>query len=178
MKKIVESRRKETARQLALAMEAKSVSKIQLARMLGKSPSAVTSWLSGNHNFTSDLLAEISEALGTPISGVSMNKFVDGYKLKRSPDASLASSDCTIAFLQLPRAEFECLSQRARSMGVSLSSYAEIILGREARKENVSEAEKTDAFLADVFGAWSGEEFDDIEEKLSSTRTAREIIPL
>lgn len=45
-------------------MKAKGVSKKQLAELTGKSPSEVTRWLSGQHNFTLATIAKISVALG------------------------------------------------------------------------------------------------------------------
>ena len=44
-------------------MKAKGVSKKQLAELTGKSPSEVTRWLSGQHNFTLATIAKISVAL-------------------------------------------------------------------------------------------------------------------
>lgn len=39
------------------------LSKIDLAKKFGKSPSEITKWLSGNHNFTVDTLIEIERVL-------------------------------------------------------------------------------------------------------------------
>ncbi len=44
-------------------MKAKGVSKKRLAELTGKSPSEVTRWLSGQHNFTLATIAKISVAL-------------------------------------------------------------------------------------------------------------------
>ena len=44
--------------------------KKDLAEKLGKNPSEVTKWLSGNHNFTTDTLAEIELTTGKPLINV------------------------------------------------------------------------------------------------------------
>ena len=51
-------------------MEERHISKKELAQMMGRRPSEITKWLSGDQNFTQDLLAEISFYLKTEISGV------------------------------------------------------------------------------------------------------------
>ena len=57
-----------TAARIADAMQAAGLSKSQFARKMGKSPSEVTKWLSGTHNFTIDSLQEISAVLGVEIT--------------------------------------------------------------------------------------------------------------
>ncbi len=46
------------------AMNQAGLTKTQFARLMGKYPSEITKWLSGTHNFTSDLLTEIEVTLG------------------------------------------------------------------------------------------------------------------
>ena len=48
------------------AMNQAGLTKTQFARLMGKYPSEITKWLSGTHNFTSDLLTEIEVTLGVP----------------------------------------------------------------------------------------------------------------
>lgn len=50
---------------IAKAMEQNDWSKSKFARKIGRQPSEITKWLSGTHNFTSDLLVEIGEVLNT-----------------------------------------------------------------------------------------------------------------
>jgi len=57
-----------TASRIADAMKAAGLSKSQFARKMGKSPSEITKWLSGTHNFTIDSLQEISAVLGVEIT--------------------------------------------------------------------------------------------------------------
>lgn len=52
------------AARIAEAMQEKNISQVQLAVMMGKNHSAITKWLSGTHNFTSDTLSDIESALG------------------------------------------------------------------------------------------------------------------
>lgn len=51
-------------------MEQRGLSKVQLARELGKRPGEVTKWLSGQHNFTLKTLAQLSSFFGVDIISV------------------------------------------------------------------------------------------------------------
>ncbi len=48
-------------------MQEKGLSKKQLADAIGKRPSEITRWLSGEHNFTISTLAKLSTFFGQPI---------------------------------------------------------------------------------------------------------------
>lgn len=52
-------------------MEAKGLTKKQLADSLGKRPNEITRWLSGEHNFTLSTIAMLSSFFGEPIIEVS-----------------------------------------------------------------------------------------------------------
>lgn len=54
---------------IADALEAKGMSKKELATQLKQHPSAVTKWLSGQHNFTIDTLTDIGGALNIDLLG-------------------------------------------------------------------------------------------------------------
>ncbi|HAD12740.1 MAG TPA: hypothetical protein DCF33_09920, partial [Saprospirales bacterium] len=43
--------------------EAKKINKKQFAELVGQSPSVITKWLSGGHNFTVDTLTDIQRVL-------------------------------------------------------------------------------------------------------------------
>lgn len=60
-------RRETTARQIEAVMERKGLTRSQLAEAMGRNRSEVTKWLGGNYNFTNDLLAKLSQVLGTGI---------------------------------------------------------------------------------------------------------------
>ena len=66
------ARRMRAAVQIAEAMEKRGISKKQLAEMMGRSPSEITKWLSGDQNFTMDTLAELSYYLKEKITGESV----------------------------------------------------------------------------------------------------------
>ena len=51
------------AAKIADAMAAKKIGKKQFAELLGQSPSVITKWLSGGHNFTIDTLTDIQRVL-------------------------------------------------------------------------------------------------------------------
>ena len=52
---------------LDLLMKEKGLSRKQLADAMGKRPSEITRWLSGEHNFTISTLAMLSSFFGQPI---------------------------------------------------------------------------------------------------------------
>ncbi len=52
---------------LDFLMKEKGLSKKQLAQSIGKRPSEITRWLSGEHNFTIATLAMLSTFFGQPI---------------------------------------------------------------------------------------------------------------
>jgi len=49
---------------IADAMAANKIGKKQFAELVGQSPSVITKWLSGGHNFTIDTLTDIQRVLG------------------------------------------------------------------------------------------------------------------
>lgn len=54
-------------------MRQKGLSKKQFAESLGRRPSEITKWLSGQHNFTIAMLAMLSSFFGQPIITVGQN---------------------------------------------------------------------------------------------------------
>ena len=57
----------EISNRLDMLMQEKGLSKKQLADAIGKRPSEITRWLSGEHNFTISTLAMLSSFFGQPI---------------------------------------------------------------------------------------------------------------
>ncbi len=55
------------AKEIETLMDEKGLTKKQFAEALGKKPSEITKWLSGQHNFTIRTLAMLSNFFGTPI---------------------------------------------------------------------------------------------------------------
>jgi antitoxin component HigA of HigAB toxin-antitoxin module len=60
----------EISNKLDALMQERGLSKKQLADAIGKRPSEVTRWLSGEHNFTLATLAMLSTFFGKPIISV------------------------------------------------------------------------------------------------------------
>ena len=48
-------------------LEEKGLKQKDLASMLGKKESEISKWMRGTHNFTTDTITSIENALGTPI---------------------------------------------------------------------------------------------------------------
>lgn len=132
MKDSARIRRAETAAQIKDAMDAAGLSRKEFAEKMDKSPSEVTRWLSGNHNFTSDLLAEISDALGRDITGVpdtKVREIVSGYATDQRTEAQYS-----IPMLTLPPSSYRNLQRLAAKAGLSVRRYAESVLSDESRK--------------------------------------------
>ena len=84
MRNIEPIRQTIAARQIEEALKKRGLSKKQFADLMGRNPSEVTKWLSGRHNFTIALLQEISDALGSCITGVDdIGVLVDGYESRQ-----------------------------------------------------------------------------------------------
>ena len=64
-------KRMQLAARIFDAMKAKNISKLEMARQMGKQASVITKWLSGTHNFTADTLFEIGEILGIQLINTS-----------------------------------------------------------------------------------------------------------
>lgn len=95
--KEIEKVQVETKFNLANALESllknKGISKSEFAAKMGKSPSEISKWLSGKHNFTIDTLMEIAHALKVDLT--ELLKFkpepliktkVTVHRKKHSPD--------------------------------------------------------------------------------------------
>ncbi len=88
------ARRMRIAIQIADAMEEQHISKKELAQLMGRQPSEITKWLSGDQNFTSDTMAELSYYLKAKITGENQ-VFSFTYKLD-----SLYASSMTVDYPQ------------------------------------------------------------------------------
>jgi ribosome-binding protein aMBF1 (putative translation factor) len=77
----LESRRTRTSMLLAAKIiegrKAKGWNNVEFAEKMGKLPSVITRWLSGTHNFTSDTLSDIQEALGIELLSLNERKEIE-----------------------------------------------------------------------------------------------------
>ena len=201
MKKSVESaiiaRRKRTAEEILDALEASGMSRKEFATKMGRQPSEVTKWLSGKHNFTSDLLAEISAVLSCPISGaedrVLDSVHVAGYANKQNysrlrettcimggielPSETTCTiggielpskATCIIGGIELPSETTKALMIKAAESGESLREYIKRLLCEKASEKTVS--------AYDFNGIWAngGPDADEIYS-LRSQNTIKEL---
>lgn len=164
MDKVKESRRRRIAEEIADELNAQHLSRKEFAQMMHRSPSEVTKWLGGNHNFTSDLLAEISETLGTEISGCEFHApaAVCGYSSLQEPASDFGMS------IVLPSDLSLALYRKAKSEGMSAREYATTILVAALSRKEMS--------AQDFYGAL-GDEFPDAGE-LARMRTSNKSIEL
>ena len=122
-----EKRRMVIAQQLASAMERKGLSKSQLADAVGRSRSEVTRWLSGSHNFTSDLLAELSQALGEEITGVA--SLVDGYGACAGAGVLC---DPAAGAVYLDSKSYQQAAINARKNGTDIAAYIKALISKDS----------------------------------------------
>lgn len=113
--------------------------------------------LGGNHNFTSDLLAEISETLGVEISGCESHTSatVCGYGSLQEPASDTGMS------IVLPSDLSHALYRKSKSEGMSAREYASKVLAAALSRKEMS--------AHDFYGAL-GDEFPGVSE-LAMTRT-------
>lgn len=77
------------AAKIAEAMKEKCISSVQFAKELGKSPSVITKWLSGTHNFTCDTLSDIEFILGIQLLQlIDKQSIVYNYKITMKSDTT------------------------------------------------------------------------------------------
>jgi len=159
MERIAAARRARTAQEIADALAASGMSRKEFADKMNRLPSEVTKWLGGDHNFTTNLLAEISFVLGTPISGaceviVPSDKVVDGYapSAKEIHTLEEPASYC-LSDVEIPIQVARMLSVKAERSGRTLREYIREIL--RDTSETVS--------AADFAGIW-GDGYPECEE--------------
>lgn len=59
------------------AMKRRGYNQVQLARIMKKSTTVISEWLSGDRNFTTDTLTDIEEALGIRLLDVTLMTVID-----------------------------------------------------------------------------------------------------
>lgn len=72
------------AARISRAIKDRNWSKIEFAGKIGKSPSVISKWLSGTHNFTSDTISDIQEALSIQL-----------FNLEKEEDRPIISAGTT-----------------------------------------------------------------------------------
>lgn len=155
MERQVQARRRRIAEEIRIVLDDLGLNRKQFAERMGRQPSEVTRWLSGSHNFTSDLLEEISIALGRPISGAE-DRFSHGAK---------GATTTVVDFIDLPDSTARTLTRMARSDGKTL---------REFIRETLEKVAEEDApRAADFCGIWS-EGYPDADE-IRATRTTNRL---
>lgn len=148
------ARRKRIAEEIETAMHNKGYTRKEFASAMHRMPSEVTKWLGGNHNFTSDLLAEISFVLGTAISGADdsfadASALVKGYSIT-DEDANPVLEDSGLTLINnidIPRKTTIALTIKARNNGMTLREYIRHILDEDASRKEPS--------IMDFCGIWN-----------------------
>ena len=81
------------AKEIDALMREKGLTKKQFADALGKKPSEVTKWLSGQHNFTIRTLAMLSSFFGRPL----IQTCPLGYVLPKEEQLSIVAEEISFA---------------------------------------------------------------------------------
>lgn len=82
------------------AMKRRGLNQAQFARLMGKSQTVISEWLSGDRNFTSDTLTDIEDALGIQLLNVTVRTVVPSGRTSsysaasRSRKAAPAPASC------------------------------------------------------------------------------------
>lgn len=124
------ARRRRIAEEIQDALKASRMNRKEFAQAMGRQPSEVTKWLSGNHNFTCDMLEELSAVLGTSISGTrdpSINKTVAGYR-SSSSGGSLREPSGSTLIVEMPSDAMERLKAKAAKGAMTLREYVKKVL--------------------------------------------------
>ena len=130
MKPTASSRQAIVAEQIKEALAERGLSKKQFAELMGKSPSEVSRWLSGQHNFTIAMLQEISDALGIEITGVEdVRTLVEGY-------GSPALNEPFVAY-GTPSCLYNKIRHRSMQLGLSAKQYIERLVDEDLRSSGV-----------------------------------------
>ena len=130
MKPTASSRQAIVAEQIKEALAERGLSKKQFAELMGKSPSEVSRWLSGQHNFTIAMLQEISDALGIEITGVEdVRTLVEGYSspVLREPRAAYGTAPDL----------YSKIRHRSMQLGLSAKQYIERLVDEDLRSSGV-----------------------------------------
>lgn len=135
MKKVAYNREAIAAAQIKAALVERGLSKKKFAELMGKGPSEVTKWLSGEHNFTIALLQRISDVLGTEITGVEEiwtfvedldaqgNMKVEGNKcILREPAAAVYGNKSDLYYK---------IRRRSSELGMSAKEYIEKLVDKD-----------------------------------------------
>ena len=164
IEKLKAARRQRIAEEISDALEASGMTRKAFAEAMHRQPSEVTKWLSGTHNFTCNLLEEISAVLGVSISGaenMGCNATVHRYVRDNADDNVLCEPAGSSILIELPAAVTARLTEKASGSALTLRQYVCKILCDKSEEEAVT--------AMDFCGIWS-EDMPSAEE-IRSMRT-------
>ncbi len=161
VEKIKAARRARTSQEIADALRETGMSRKEFAQKMGRMPSEVTKWLGGDHNFTTNLLAEISVVLGKPISGAEeilsgaeVSSLVSGYRTA-APAEFCEPSACSLFDVEIPFDVADLLRHKAEMQGMTFRQFVKELLCAKAHEKSVA--------LSDYAGTVDGN-FPSVEE--------------
>lgn len=161
-------RRKLISEQILEALTASGMSRKEFAQKMRRLPSEVTKWLSGKHNFTSDLLAEISVVLQKPITGVDRLESYGPYssidEIEPYEEGKLYDSVICRVGIDLPLETLSRLRRLADSQGMALSQFMVTEL------ENLSKESPVSAYT--FAGIWN-DSYPSVDEIVSARTSNR-----
>ncbi len=151
------ARRRRVAEEISDALKASGMTRKEFAAAMHRQPSEVTKWLSGTHNFTCDLLEEISTVLCTSISGadtrldcsLDIGTLTDGYGDSAHGAANLYEPSGCSLYVELPASVVDKLRAKAAGSALTFRQYVSKVLCDDAVSSPVS--------AMDFCGVWPDE---------------------
>ena len=132
MNRLLHNRQAVAAEQIRSALSERGLSRKQFADLMGRNPSDVTKWLSGKHTFTIALLQEISDALGTDITGVEdIRTLIEGFDAQGDSNMLMDSGPVYGRRTNL----YYTIRRRSAELGVSAYQYIEQLVEKDIEKD-------------------------------------------
>jgi len=130
------ARRRRVSEEIAEALLSSGMNRKEFAQAMGRQPSEVSKWLSGNHNFTCDLLEEISSVLGANISGAkdptfpTVSSLVTGFgdTGEIASESRLREPSGRTLIVEMPSDAMEMLKDKAAKGAMTLKEYVTKII--------------------------------------------------
>ena len=147
-----EARKRRVAQEISDALRESGMSHKEFAAAMHRQSSEVTKWLSGKHNFTCDLMEEISIVLGCVISGTrdevtclqGPSSLVEGYECVDSDNSGVLNDIggvYTLGDIGLSGNIVRNLSRKATKCGLTLREYIIQVLSEKSDEKECGAGE-------------------------------------
>ncbi len=86
------------ARKIDMAIKVKGWNKTRFAKEMQQNNSAITRWLSGTHNFTSDTLSDIQEVLGVKLLDIEIDNTISSVSCSVTSKEVMQDNDFVLMY--------------------------------------------------------------------------------